>query len=62
MTHVVARKNYVAARRRITWGLQRLQSLPTELAEEGVLAALRLITEARTPRDYPLLLSVFLGG
>lgn len=51
LTHIVARDNDVAARRRITWGMQRLQRLPPELAAEGVLAALRLITEARTPRD-----------
>jgi hypothetical protein len=35
----------VVASQKLVWAVQRLQRLPTDLAAEGALSALRLITE-----------------
>jgi hypothetical protein len=46
LTHLVAwGNNSVAASQKLVWAVQRMQRLPQELATEGALAALRLITE-----------------
>ena len=45
LTHLVAWGNSVAASQKLVWAVQRLQRLPQELAIDGALAALRLITE-----------------
>jgi hypothetical protein len=50
LTHLVAWGNSVTASQKLVWAVQRMQRLPQELATEGALAALRLITEVRT--DY----------
>jgi hypothetical protein len=47
LTHLVAWGNSVAASQKLVWAVQRMQRLPQELATEGALAALRLITEVR---------------
>eukprot|EP00882_Tetradesmus_deserticola_P028546 GHRQ01031807.1.p2 GENE.GHRQ01031807.1~~GHRQ01031807.1.p2 ORF type:complete len:216 (+),score=91.22 GHRQ01031807.1:684-1331(+) len=47
LTHLVAWGNSVAASQKLVWAVQRLSRLPQELAAEGALAALRLITEVR---------------
>ncbi|WIA28115.1 hypothetical protein OEZ86_010692 [Tetradesmus obliquus] len=50
LTHLVAWGNAVAASQKLVWAVQRLARLPQELATEGALAALRLITEVVVPR------------
>jgi hypothetical protein len=49
LSHIVAHGNVVCAYQKLTWAVQHLQAQSKEMAAEGAMAALMLITNVGVP-------------
>eukprot|EP00775_Hariotina_reticulata_P002045 gene2045-2367_t len=60
LSHIVAHGNVVCAHQKLAWAVQHLQAQSKELAAEGAMAALMLITNVMAPRiGSPLCFDTF---